>query len=192
VRARIIVRAQRSDAVGPRPLKLIVRHMDTTPPLIYDYGGLGSRVSSFSIPVILGIGLFMLLLAVGTLLLPWTSSSAFSVVILLGIGGWMTLSGLHLRRDRHALFTRYVLNDIGLEETSAHLPSRSVPWSEITLAYQSRLLRYYRVTSPVLSPDVVLIFGAPPKSQVSGPLKYEQTRALLEQKLESRFQKGWL
>jgi hypothetical protein len=104
----------------------------------------------------------------------------------------MSLNGLHLRRDRYAFSARYVLGDAGIEVTSPGSSPQSVPWSEITSAYQSRLLRYFRIASPAFSPDAVLIFRAPPKSQMTGQPKYQQTRGLLDQKLPGRFLKGWL
>jgi hypothetical protein len=167
--------------------------MDAVLPLIYDYGTSGRRVSSFSIPVVLGTGLLMLVLGVGTLpLFPRTSTNFLYALFLVGMGGWMSLYGLHLRRDRYVFSTRYVLSDIGVEITPADSSRQSVSWSEFTSGHQSRVLRYFRLASPALNPDVVLTFGAPPKSQMTGQPKYQQTRNLLEEKLGDRFLKGWL
>lgn len=169
-----------------------VRHMNIELPLIYDYATSGRGLASFSVPFIIGIGLFMLALAVGSFFLPTTSANVLSAVVLLPIGGWVTLLGLQMRRDRHAFFSRYVLSDTGIDITSADSSTRSVPWSNFTSAYQSRLLRYFRLESPGMSPNVVLTFGAPPKSQMTIQPKYMQTAALLHQKLGDRLLFGWL
>src|ERR1700683_3199162 len=167
--------------------------MNEAQSLTYDYGGSAARVLSFSVPAILTISLFTLLLASASLLLlPLTSINAFRAVFLLGLGAWMGLVGLHLRRDRHAFRTRYVLTDAGIEVSAEEKPAQIVPWSAISSAHQSRLLRYFRLASSLTSPDVVLIFGAPPKVGINGQMKYAQTRATLTVKLGDRLIREWL
>ena len=159
----------------------------------YDYGSSGTRVPSFSVPAILAISLFTLLLALmSLLLLPQTGMNAFRAVFLFAVGAWMGLVGLHLRRDRHAFRTRYVLTDAGIEVSAEEKLAQIVPWSAISSAHQSRLLRYFRLASSLTSPDVVLIFGAPPKVGINGQMKYAQTRATLTVKLGDRLIREWL
>jgi hypothetical protein len=160
--------------------------------LTYDYGSGGTRVLSFSVPVILAISLFTLLLTLAALLLlPLTIANAFRAAFVFGLGSWMGLVGLHLRRDRHAFRTRYVLTDGGIEVSAEEKPAQLVPWSEISSAHQSRLLRYFRLDSSLVSPDIVLIFGAPPKVGINGQMKYAQTRAIIAAKLGDGLIKDW-
>jgi hypothetical protein len=167
--------------------------MNAAQPLTYHYGSSGTRVLSFSVPAILTISLSTLLLAsVSLLLLPLTTMNAFRAVFLFGLGVWMGFVGLHLRRDRHAFLTRYVLADVGIEISTNEKPAQIVPWSEISSAHQSRLLRYFRLASGVVSPDIVLIFGAPPKVGMNEQIKYAQTRAVIAAKLGDRLIKEWI
>jgi hypothetical protein len=158
--------------------------MYATQSLTYDFGSGGTRVQSFSVPVLLAISLFTLLLTLAALLLlPLTIANAFRAAFVFGLGSWMGLVGLHLRRDRHAFRTRYVLTDAGIEVGVEEKPVQFVPWSEISSAHQSRLLRYFRLASRLVSRDIVLIFGAPPKVGTNGQMKYAQTRAIIAAKL---------
>jgi hypothetical protein len=43
----------------------------------------------------------------------------------------------------------------------------------------------------VVSPDIVLIFGAPPKAGINGQVKYAQTRAIIAAKLGDRLIQDW-
>jgi hypothetical protein len=184
---------RRQAGVGARPLNFTVRRMDTKTSVVYDYGASGSRTATFSRCVVLGIGLFMLLLGLSTFLLPHNSGNYLSGVILIPIGTWMFLNGLHLRRDRYAFVTRYVLSDVGIEISVMNSPPKSLSWSKVNSGYQSHLLRYFRLDAPGLAPSVVLIFGAPPKANaLAGQLKYRQTRDLLSRKLNGRFSSGLL
>jgi hypothetical protein len=167
--------------------------MNVAPSLTYDYGSGGTRVSSFSVPAILTISLFTLALAPASLLLlPLTDINVLRAVFLFGLGAWMGLVALHLRRDSHAFRTRYVLTDIGIEVSAEHKPAQIVPWSAISSARQNWLLRYFRLASSLVSPDIVLIFGAPPKPGTNGQIKYAQTGAILAAKLGDRLTREWL
>jgi hypothetical protein len=167
--------------------------MNVAQPLTYDYGSTGTRVSSFSVPILLTISLFTLLLALASLLLlPLTGINALRAVFVFSLGAWMGLVALHLRRDSHAFRTRYVLADVGIEVSAEQNPAQIVPWSAFSSAHQSRLLRYFRLASSLVSPDIVLIFGAPPKPGINGQIKYAQTGAILAAKLGDRLTRGWL
>jgi hypothetical protein len=167
--------------------------MNVAQSLTYDYGSSGSRVQSFSVPAILAISLFTLLLALASLLLlPLTGMNALRAVFVFSLGAWMGLVGLHLRRDGHAIRTRYVLTDVGIEVSAEHRSVKIVPWSAISSAHQCRFLRYFRLASSLVSPDIVLIFGAPPKAGINGQIKYARTGAILADKLGDRLTRGWL
>jgi hypothetical protein len=167
--------------------------MSVAPFLIYDYGTAGRRIQRQSLPIMLGMCLFMLLLGVLSILTVSPSIKTYgSAIFVLAGGTWMGQMWLHLRRDRHALKTRYVLNDTGIDVSAAEIPTKSLPWTQISAAHQSRLLRYFRLVSPSLTRDIVLIFGAPPKIGIYGQIKYAQTRNLIAAKLGDRLVKKWL
>jgi hypothetical protein len=188
-----IVRPRRPAKASVRPLKRDVRRMGTDTSLVYDYAASGPGTARFSTGVVLGCGLFMLLLGVSTVFLPRNSGNYLSGFVLIPIGAWMFLTGVHLRRDRHAFVTRYVLSDDGIEISTSNSPPNSLSWTQINSGYQSRLLRYFRLASPGLEPSIVLIFGAPPKvNAMAGGHKYGRTRDLLIQKLNGRFTSGLL
>jgi hypothetical protein len=84
------------------------------------------------------------------------------------------------------------LADAGIEVSAEEKPAQIVPWSAISSAHQSRLLRYFRLASSLVSPDIVLIFGAPPKVGINGQIKYAQTGATLTVKLGDRLVREWL
>jgi hypothetical protein len=167
--------------------------MDTKSAVVYDYAQSGRATARVSTVVVLGIGIFMLLLGLSVLLLPKTSGNYLSAIILIPTGGWMFLNGLHLRRDRHAFTTRYVLSDEGVDISAMDLPRKTLAWSQVSSGYHSRLLRYFSLEAADIQPRVVLVYGAPPKANaMAGQLKYRQTRDLLSQKLDGRFISGWL
>jgi len=187
------VRPRLQSGAVTRPLNFTVRRMDTSTPVVYDYAASGFRTARFSTGVVLGLGLFMLLIGLSTFLLPNNSGNYLSGVILIPIGAWMFLSGLHLRRDRYAFVTRYVLSDEGIEISAMNSSPKALSWAQISSGYRSRLLRYFRLDAPGLEPSVVLIYGAPPKANaLAGQLKYRQTCDLLSQKLNGRLSSGLL
>jgi hypothetical protein len=150
-------------------------------------------MQSFSVPAVIGISIFIILLALTSpLVSAIRSKNTLGALFLLAIGSWMLLNGLHLRRDRHAFRTRYVLTDEGIQVNPADLPAQTLSWTQFTGAYHSRLLRYLRLSAPSVVPDVVLIFGAPPKPGRDGQPKYVLTRNLIAEKLGDRYLKGWL
>ena len=165
---------------------------EASPVLIYDYGDRGSRVSSFSVLFIIGMGVFMMLLAISY---PFTSGLSGSVLLqaafLFAVGAWVGLLGLHYRRDKQAFKTRYVLTESGVEVAPQGGAPQSVEWPQVSAAYRSRLLRYFRLSGPV-APDIVLAFGTPPRTGGTGQVKYGRTRVFLAEKLGDRLTTGWL
>jgi len=160
--------------------------------LVYDYGDRGARVLSFSVPFIIGMSLFMMLLAISY---PFTSKPSGSVLLqaafLFVVGAWVGLLGLHCRRDKQAFNTRYVLTESGVEVTPRGASPQSVEWPQVSAAYRSRVLRYFRLLSP-MTPDIVLAFGTPPRPEGAGQVKYPRTRAFLSEKLGDRLITRWL
>ena len=165
---------------------------ETSRSLVYDYGDRGARVLSFSVPFIIGLSLFMMLLAISY---PFTSKPSGSVLLqaafLFVVGAWVGLLGLHYRRDKQAFNTRYVLTESGVEVAPLGASPQSVQWPQISAAYRSRVLRYFRLVGPV-TPDMVLAFGTPPRPEATGQVKYARTRTFLTEKLGDRLTTGWL
>jgi hypothetical protein len=177
----------------PRRSTSSLGDVSVAPLLIYDYGTVGRKIQRQSLPIMLGMCLFLLVLGVLSLFAASPSKTTYLSATLVLVGGtWMGQMWLHLRRDRHALETRYVLSDTGIEVSAADIPTQSLPWTQISAAHQSRLLRYFRLASPSLARDVVLIFGAPPKVGIYGQIKYAQTRNFIAAKLGDRLVKKWL
>jgi hypothetical protein len=191
--ARANARASRISQLAEGPsASLSVSAAESSRSLIYDYGDRGARVLSSSVPFMMGMSLFMMLLAISY---PFTSKPSGSVLLqaafLFVVGAWIGLLGLHFRRDKQAFNTRYVLTESGVEVAPLGASPQSVEWSQIRSAYRSRLLRYFRLESPV-TPDIVLAFGTPPRTEGTGQAKYGRTRAFLAEKLGDRLTTGWL
>ena len=163
-----------------------------TPALAYDYGQRGAHIPSMVLPIALGISLLLIFLAITSpFVSPMTSTTGLRAAFLFGVGAWMGLLGLHYRRDRHAFTTRYVLCDAGIEVTSPESLPRLIPWSQIAVGYHIRILRYFRLVDPA-GPAIVLMFGAPPRAESTGQLKYKRTSRFIAQKLGDRLTTRWL
>ena len=163
-----------------------------TPSLVYDNGQRGARMLSMIPPIVLGISLLMIFLAITwPFVSTMTSTTWLQAAFLFVVGAWMGLHGLHYRRDRQAFTTRYVLCDAGLEVTSPDSSPRLIPWSQIAAGYHIRILRYFRLVGPA-GLEIVLMFGALPKAETTGQLKYKRTGRFIAQKLGDRLTTRWL
>jgi hypothetical protein len=159
--------------------------------VIYDYGDGGALILTFSVPVVIGVSVLMISLAI---VWPLTSvptpSVWLQVAFLFAVGTWMGLLGLHYQRDKQAFSTRYVLTATGVEATPRGGPPQSIVWSQVSDAYHSRLLRYFKLGGPGIS-DMVLMFGAPP-NKGTAQAKYRRTCNFFAEKLGDRLTAQWL